>query len=166
MQKEILKSRRGDYTMTDVQPNPLVWTPVPMGTNKRDNGVTSEIEYARMNKLKYHKYWEGEPEEFVNSYQSFYNEMFDLAWLHNKEDRHNIVVCKDCCLTLVQYHNGTLFAYSRSTDMKNGYWSDKRVLDYLAEHINKRRPSCKVEKIVWYLAIPHKYEKEGLARLI
>ena len=162
--KETYKSRRGDYRLINT-PNPLIWEPEPLGTSKRDLGVMSEIEYAVQSKLAEHPYWQDEPKEFIDDYTSLYQELFGLAWLYNKEDRHSIVANTKCCMTLVQYNNGILHAYSRSTDMRNGYFSDKKVLDYLASYINKYRPDCKVEKIIWYLAIPHEYVEKGIARL-
>jgi hypothetical protein len=166
----ILPSRRGDYKVATIDSfitnNMFSWTPKPLSNSKRDNGVKSEIQYAIDNKLKDHFYWENEPIEFVNEYQQFYKQLFSLSWLHNSTDRHNIVVNPITCLTLVQYHNGILYAYSRSTDMKNGYYSDKKVLDYLAEVINRDKPEFKVKEINWFLAIPHEYVNPGIARLI
>lgn len=166
------KSRRGDYQMTKLtEPSNLTnstlsWYPVRLyPEEKRDHGVITEIIFAATNILAHHPYWKDEPQDFIDEYTKFYNEAFGLKWLKNPEDRHNIVVNPICCLTLIQYHNGTLHAYSRSTDMKNGYYSDKRVLDYLAQTINEKRPDCTVDKIVWYMAIPHVYVKKGIARL-
>lgn len=163
-------SRRGPYKLVrlnTVQDNAaLVWTPEPLGVSKRDLGVMSEIQAAKHDKLAEHPYWFDEPLEFVKEYTKFYNELFELNWIYSREARHNIVVNPVCCLTMVQYHDGTLHAYSRSTDMRNGYHSDKQVLNFLAQTINALKPECRVDKIVWYLAIPHVYTNKGIARLI
>lgn len=164
---QVFSSRRGDYQLLRASPdeNTLSWTPKPLGVSKRDIGVISEIEAALNDKLDTHPWWKDEPRDFIQNYTLLYKELFSLGWLYQAEDRHNIVTNKYCCLTLVQYNNGILHAYSRSTDMKNGYFSDRRVLDYLAQKINELRPDCKVEKIVWYLAVPHEYVLSGIARL-
>ena len=169
--KQVCKSRRGDYkvvafpwVITDA--SVLQWVPKPLGNSDRDIAVSAEVEYARDGRLADHPYWKDEPTEFINEYSKLYVELFDLKWLHNPEDRHNVVVNAACCLTLVQYNNGILHVYSRSTDMRNGYFSDKLILNYLANVINRDRPDCQVKKIYWYLAIPHVYVKPGLARLL
>lgn len=167
---EVYESRRGPYQLVKLKAIPknsaLVWEPVPLGTSKRDVGVMTEILYAKEHRLEQHQYWLDEPMDFVQEYTEFYNELFSLNWLHSKEARHNIVVNETCCLTLVQYHNGTLHAYSRSTDMRNGYHSDKQVLNFLAQTINALKPEYHVDQISWYLAIPHVYTEKGIARLI
>lgn len=167
LQDEVYKSRRGDYQLvvTDNGVNVIVWTPTPMDDSKRDQLVMEEIELSKHGRLNRHPWWQDEPEDFVWQYALLYQELFSLMWLHERSDRHNIVVNKHCCLTMVQYNNGVLHAYSRSTDMRNGYYSDHRVLDYLAQTINQRRPDCKVDKIVWYIAVPHEYVNAGIARL-
>lgn len=162
---EIYQSRRGDYQLVKID-NPMVWIPTPLGDSEREIDVMAEVKYAQWGKLVDHKYWENEPIEFVKQYEEFYVELFDLQWLHSREDRHNVVVNRDCCLTLVQYHHGTLYAYSRSTDMRNGYHSDKLILEHLAEVINEKRPDCPVLMISWYLAVPHVYVEKGIARLL
>lgn len=164
LDKQIYHSRRGDYQMAILDDRLLEWAPAEMTENRRDKAVVSEIEYAQNNRLDEHPYWHDESVEFVMEYTSFYKTLFGLIWLKDRYSRNNIVVNSDCCLTSVQYHNGVLHAYSRSTDMRNGYFSDKRVLDYLAQTINSMRPDCLVEKIQWYLACPHIYIKEGIAR--
>lgn len=161
---EIYSSRRGDYRLTDL-PNPVKWKPGPLHLTKRLQGVIDEIEAAANFKLDEHPWWKDEPMEFVNEYTSLYNELFSLRWLKNASDRHNIAFNINCCLTSVQYNNGTLHAYSRSTDMKNGYFSDKLVLEWLARTINEKRPDCHVHTISWYIAIPHEYVEPGIARL-
>ncbi len=165
--KEGLSSRRGNYNLVILTQNPLVFIPEPLDLSKtRHQAVIAEVWQAVLKKLRYHPYWENEPLEFVKYYEDFYNELFSLEWLHRPQDRHNIVVNKNCCLTMVQYHLGKLIAYSRSTDMRNGYFSDKLILRYLAETINRNRPDCKVDIIEWHLAIPHVYEEKGIARLL
>lgn len=163
-------SRRGAYKLvrfnTMQDDSTLVWKPQPLGNSKRDINIMSEILYAKENRLAQHPYWFDEPLEFIQEYTKFYNELFSLNWICSKEARHNIVVNPTCCLTLVQYNNGTLHAYSRSTDMRNGYHSDKQVLNFLAQTINALKPEYHVDKIVWYLAIPHVYTTKGIARLI
>ena len=120
-----------------------------------------------MGKLAAHKYWKDEPLHFVLDYQNFYKDLFSLNWLNKPEDRHNIIASPTCCLTSVQYHAGTLYAYSRSTDMRNGYFSDRIILNYLAQHIAELRPDCKVTSIQWFIAVPHVYQQTGgVARLI
>jgi hypothetical protein len=162
-----LDSRRGKYTPVILESNPLIWTPEPLDTtNPRHQDVIAEIYFAQIGNLTAHKYWLDEPKNWVYKYQNFYQKLFNMEWLHNNEDRHSIVVCPDCCLTLVQYHNHRLIAYSRSTDMRNGYFSDKLVLDYLAECITKASPNHAVNSIEWYLAIPHVYNEKGIARLL
>ena len=167
----VYKSRRGDYQLTKFdealqEDSTLVWTPEPINVGKARHGMVKlEIKLAMDNRLSEHPYWHNEPKEFVDEYTNFYNKLFGLNWLHKPEDRHNIIVNDKCCLTLVQYNNGTLHAYSRSTDMRNGYHADKVILDYLAHVINDCRPDCWVNKIVWYLAVPHQYVKDGMARL-
>lgn len=165
LSNKVLTSRRGDYQLNVMTENPIIWTPEALGTTRRDLGVMSEIDFALKHKLDQHEYWQDEPKEFIDEYTKLYNELFGLAWLKKSADRHNIVVNPACCMTLVQYHDGVLTAYSRSTDMRNGFYSDKKVLDYLATTINNTRPDCKVEKIVWYLACPHTYVNKGIARL-
>lgn len=161
-----LPSRRGNYNLAILDSNPLRWEPVPLDmNNERVLEVIREVWFAQNKQLEYHKYWQNEPVEFIQAYQSFYAELFSLEWLHKNEDRHNIVVNKDCCLTLVQYTNHKLIAYSRSTDMRNGYHSDRLLLNYLAQQINSERPDCQVITIEWHLAIPHVYLKKGIARL-
>jgi len=161
-----LKSRRGDYNLVELESNPIIWTLVPLDPSKpRHRDVIQEVDDAVANRLHLHKYWQDETAEFIAQYQYFYKELFSLRWLHKNEDRHNIAVNPFCCLTLVQYHNHQLIAYSRSTDMRNGYFSDKLLLDYLAQQINTWRPDCKVDIIIWYLAIPHAYTDLGIARL-
>lgn len=165
-----LKSRRGLYNQVEVSQglhtNNVVWEPEPLDEySGRARAVRLEVSSSKVNALQHHPYWENEPKEFVDEYQKFYNKLFSLDWLNGKHDRHNIVVNEKCCLTLVQYHNGTLYAYSRSTDMRNGYMSDGLILDYLAECINKDKPECKVDVINWTLAIPHEYVEPGIARL-
>jgi hypothetical protein len=167
LENEILKSRRGDYQVATLDANPVIWTPEPLNARiPRHRDVMNEVQCAIDYKLDLHKYWENEPIGFVRRYQDLYQQLFRLDWLNDKDARHNIVVNEYCCLTLVQYHNGNLFAYSRSTDMRNGYFSDKLLLNYLAQHINQHRPDYIVEKIVWYMAIPHAYIKTGIARLL
>ncbi len=167
IKNKVLKSRRGNYNTVSLITNPVIWTPKTLNTDvPRHKDVIAEIEFAMSGILSEHKYWQNEPLYWIQEYQKFYTELFLLQWLHEKADRHNIVANTNCCLTLVQYHDGVLTAYSRSTDMRNGYFSDRLVLNYLAECINKSRPDCQVEQIVWYLAIPHVYEQEGVARLI
>lgn len=158
------ESRRGDYNLV-TNTNLIEWEPKPLGTTIRELMVKEEILHAKIHKLGSHPYWADEPEEFIEEYAKLYRELFKLEWLHEASDRHNLVVNKYCCVTLVQYHNGKLICYSRSTDMRNGYYSDKLMLDYLAEVINEFRPDCKVEKIIWFLACPHLYVKKGIARL-
>jgi len=167
---KIYNSRRGKYQLTQftelLQENSaLVWKPEPLPTSVRATLVRDEISAAFLDYLDVHPFWKDEPKEFVDEYTKFYKELFGLDWLHNPEDRHNIVANKTCCLTVVQYHDGVLHAYSRSTDMRNGYYADKLILDYLAECIGSSRPDCKVEKICWYLAVPHVYVQKGIARL-
>lgn len=161
----LYNSRRGKYRLVDLPNNPIIWKPSFSGSTTRDLMVIDEVKAAFNNTLNKHPYWNNEPQQFIDEYTSFYVEVFDLKWLNNLEDRHNIVVNKKCCLSLIQYNNGVLTAYSRSTDMRNGYFSDKQVLEYLAYTINKLRPDCPVNTIVWYLAIPHVYEAKGIARL-
>jgi len=162
-----LDSRRGKYTSAILESNPIIWTPEPLDiTNPRHRDVISEIQFAFDGVLHQHKYWANEPKRWIYQYQNFYHDLFKLAWLNENADRHSLVVNIHCCLTLVQYHNHRLIAYSRSTDMRNGYFSDKLVLDYLAEIINKARPDCQVTSIEWYLAVPHVYNEKGIARLI
>ena len=167
LDNRVLKSRRGDYRLVDLESNPIIWYPETLVPSiQRHQAVMNEVQCALDGKLELHKYWENEPLGFIRRYQDFYQQLFRLEWLHEKDDRHNIVVNEFCCLTLVQYHNGKLIAYSRSTDMRNGYHSDKLLLDYLAMHINMLRPDCRVNGIEWYLAIPHVYQEKGIARLI
>jgi hypothetical protein len=162
-----LNSRRGEYNLVTLQSNPLIWKPVPLNTNnKRHRAVMAEVEFAMLNKLDEHEYWENEPAWWTDQYRTFYVDLFSLLWLNKNEDRHSISVNPYCCLTLVQYHNHRLIAYSRSTDMKNGYFSDKLILDYLAECINHWRPDCQVHTIEWFIAVPHVYTKPGIARLL
>lgn len=168
--KEIYTSRRGNYQLVEFpfaiqNASLLEWKPEPLGDSKRDLEVMDEIRYARQGRLAEHRYWANEPKSFVDEYSKLYTELFELNWLHKKEDRHNIVVNSACCLTLVQYNNGVLHAYSRSTDMRNGYYSDKLILDYLAQTINTERRDCEVIKISWQLAVPHVYVHPGIARL-
>lgn len=167
---QVYESRRGPYQIVELPPtigdaNLLVWMPMELGSSERADKVRMEVDYAKLRILAEHPYWKDEPLDFINEYSKLYRELFGLKWLHKKEDRHNIVVNPVCCMTLVQYNNGTLTAYSRSTDMRNGYFSDRLILDYLAETINRERPDCKVDKIVWYLAVPHVYLHKGIARL-
>jgi len=167
LENEVLNSRRGKYQVTKLDANPMIWHPETLDPSiMRHQEVMVEISYANEGRLADHRYWQNEPTWWINQYQAFYSDLFSLLWLHKNEDRHNIVVNADCCLTLVQYHNHRLIAYSRSTDMKNGFYSDKLVLDYLAEYINRSRPDCRVNSIEWYLAVPHTYEAKGIARLI
>jgi len=162
-----LDSRRGKYTPAILEENPLIWTPGNIDTvDNRYHMVIEEIRYAKEGRLHEHPYWDNEPEYWVFQYQSFYNDLFSLRWLYDNADRHSILINGQCCLTLVQYHNHRLIAYSRSTDMRNGYFSDKLVLEYLAQHINTWRPDCKVKSIEWYLAVPHVYNEKGIARLL
>lgn len=164
----ILPSRRGPYRLTanNAVDRVYEWTPKPLNNSNRANMVKQEIEDAFNWNLGNHPYWANEEDEFVNDYSWLYRDLFKLEWLEGPADRHNVVVNQYCCLTLVQYHNGILHAYSRSTDMKNGLHSDKLVLEYLAEVINEKRPDCPVHTISWTLAIPHVYEKPGIARLL
>ncbi len=164
---EGIPSRRGNYNIVKLDENPIIWIPELLDlSNKRHLDVIAEVRHAKFGKLAAHPYWKDEPIEFINHYQDFYTELFSLKWLHKRTDRHNIVVNPNCCLTLVQYENGRLTAYSRSTDMRNGYHSDRLILNLLADVINQERPDCKVHEIVWYIAIPHIYEEKGIARLI
>lgn len=165
---KVYKSRRGDYTLmvTDTGFNIMTWVPTkPDFTTRINKGVFDEIDNSLRGILSVHPWWQDEPFDFVMHYQNLYVELFKLEWLHKPSDRHNVVVNKHTCLTLVQYNNGTLHGYSRSTDMRNGYFADQTVLNQLAFYINTRRPDCKVDKIVWYLAVPHMYVEKGLARL-
>ena len=164
---QIYKSRRGDYRMAafDGPSNVVAWLPKPLGLEPRDVMVMSEVSFAKQNKLAEHPWWADEPQDFIEQYTKLYQELFRLEWLSSSTSRHNVVVNATTCLTLIQYHNGILHAYSRSTDIRNGYYSDKLVLDYLAEVINEKRPDCKVELIEWYLAVPHAYVEKGIARL-
>lgn len=167
LDNRVLNSRRGKYQVASLEANPMIWTPDLINARiPRHRDVMNEVQCALDGKLELHKYWENEPLGFIRRYQDLYRQLFRLEWLHEKEDRHNIVVNEFCCLTLVQYHNGKLIAYSRSTDMRNGYFSDKILLNYLAQWINIYRPDCKVERIIWYMAIPHVYQEKGIARLI
>lgn len=164
---EPLPSRRGDYKMVHIPEGFYQWAPKPLPNTKRANLVKQEIADSFKGQLGTHPYWEGEDEEFINDYQLFYRDLFRIeGWIEKPTDRHNVVVSEYCCLTMVQYHNGILHAYSRSTDMKNGLHSDKLVLEYLAEVITKERPDCPVNQIYWYIAIPHEYVKPGIARLL
>lgn len=161
-----LKSRRGNYKLAVLDNNPLIWTPEVLDIlNDRHRAVIDEVGYASLGILATHRYWENEPIEWIDAYQHFYNELFSLTWLHKNEDRHNIAMCRQCCLTSIQYHNHRLIVYSRSTDMRNGFFSDKLILDYLAERITQDRPDCEVKTIEWYLAVPHVYNEKGIARL-
>lgn len=160
--EEVFKSRRGDYRLVDV--DLVKWIPEPLGKTKRDVLVKLEIAYALENNLANHPYWVDEPREFIDAYTELYQTLFSLMWLHEPSSRQNIVVSAKCCVTLVQYNNGVLHCYSRSTDMKNGYYSDRKMLNYLAEHINEYRPDCKVDSISWYFACPHIYTEAGIAR--
>jgi hypothetical protein len=167
LKKESLNSRRGKYTPAILESNPLIWEPQELDIlNDRHRAVIDEVGYASLGILATHKYWKNEPLEWIDAYQHFYNELFSLTWLHKNDDRHNIAMCRQCCLTSIQYHNHRLIAYSRSTDMRNGYFSDKLILDYLAERIAQDRPDCKVKTIEWYLAVPHVYNQKGVARLL
>ena len=162
-----LNSRRGRYTPVILESNPLIWEPTRLDTRiPRHRDVMDEVSYAMSNRLFEHKYWKDEPMVFVQNYADLYKELFSFKWLHKNEDRHNIVVNQHCCLTLVQYHNHRLIAYSRSTDMRNGYFSDQLLLNLLASEINFIRPDCEVKTIEWYLAIPHVYDQKGVARLL
>jgi len=162
-----LNSRRGNYTPVILEENPLIWEPVPLDESiQRTKDVFEEIAHAQFGILNRHKYWKDEPFQFVRAYEDFYTNLFSLKWLHKNEDRHSIISNADCCLTLVQYHNHRLIAYSRSTDMRNGYFSDKIVLEYLAQQINSMRSDCQVHSIEWYLAVPHVYDQKGVARLL
>lgn len=165
LSQKVYKSRRGDYRLA-IFDRPLTWVPTPLGESDREINVMAEVAFAKDGNLAHHPYWKDEPLDFVEQYSKMYVELFELQWLHNQDDRHNIVVNRDCCLTLIQYHDGTLYAYSRSTDMKNGYHSDRLILEYLAEIINHQRPDCKVERITWFMAIPHVYVDKGIARLL
>ena len=162
-----LDSRRGKYNVVSLINNPVMWTPEPLNPIfPRNKAVVAEVAYAEAGNLANHPYWADEPLDWILVYQDFYNKLFSLDWLHRNEDRHSIVVSAECCLTLVQYHNHRLIAYSRSTDMRNGYYSDKIILDYLAEYITQTRPDCRVSMIEWHLALPHVYEKTGIARML
>jgi hypothetical protein len=166
LEEPTLDSRRGKYNVVSLDQNPIMFEPRLLNIGiSRHRDVVEEVEYALHDTLATHKYWENEPIEFVRQYQDFYKKLFSLDWIHENEDRHNIAVNAHCCLTLVQYHNHRLIAYSRSTDMKNGYFSDQLLLRYLAMCISDTRDDCKVDMIEWHLAIPHVYEKKGIARL-
>lgn len=161
LEEPTLDSRRGKYNVVSLDQNPIIFEPTPLDIERtRHKDVVDEVYYAMDGRLADHKYWADEPLEFVEQYQAFYQDLFSLGWLHKNEDRHNIAVNAKCCLTLVQYHDHRLIAYSRSTDMKNGYFSDQLLLRYLAVVISAIRPDCKVDMIEWYLAIPHVYEKK------
>lgn len=167
IRNETLNSRRGQYQLVELENNPLIWKPEFInnkGTRRAE--VIKEVDYAQQGKLAEHKYWQDEPYEWILLYQDFYQKLFNLEWLHDNDDRHSILVSPTSCLTLVQYHDHRLIAYSRSTDMKNGYYSDKLLLEYLAYHISITRPDCEVRSIEWFMAIPHVYKKPGLARLL
>ena len=164
---QIYKSRRGDYRLTAFSDcvGVMTWKPEPLGVTPRAIMVMSEVAFAERGELAMHPWWADEPQEFIDEYTKLYQEMFGLKWLGSITSRHNVVANATSCLTLVQYNNGILHAYSRSTDMRNGYYSDKLVLDYLAEIINRKRPDCAVDEIRWYLAVPHVYVEKGIARL-
>jgi hypothetical protein len=163
-----LQSRRGNYNLVTLPANPLIWEPRILDLNTpRHLDVITEVTMACNHELHLHKYWQNEPDWNIEAYQEFYTELFSLAWIIGRPaDRYNIMMHPACCLTLVQFHQNRLIAYSRSTDMRNGYFSDRLVLDYLAQHINEAYPeSDKITSIEWFMAIPHVYEKKGIARL-
>jgi len=168
LEEPTLDSRRGKYNIAILETNPLRFAPKSLDNlNDRHRAVIDEVSYAQAGNLHLHKYWLDEPKRFIIAYQLLYTKLFSLDWIHKNEDRHNLVVNAECCLTLVQYHNHKLIAYSRSTDMRNGYFSDKLLLNLLAERITQDRPDCRVDMIEWHLAIPHVYEKQdGVARLL
>ena len=166
-----LTSRRGMYNTIVLPSNPIRWAPPVFDPTvtidfARRITVREEVLYAQQGRLAAHKYWANESLTWITAYEQFYTTLFSLDWINHNDDRHNLVVSAECCLTLVQYHNHKLIAYSRSTDMKNGFHSDKLILEYLAEQITKFRPDCQVTMIEWYLAVPHIYKRPGIARLL
>lgn len=168
LKEKVYSSRRGDYQLMSTESglNVVTWSPLqPDFETRFEKGVTDEFLFAQEGRLIQHPWWQDEPYDFVMNYQVLYNELRSLNWLYKPDDRHNLVVNKYTCLTLVQYHAGVLYGYSRSTDMRNGYFADQTVLNRVAHFINTYRPDCKVNKVVWHLAVPHMYVKKGIARL-
>lgn len=161
----MLNSRRGKYQVVRPRWNPQIWEPRLLDPAiPRHVDVMDEVEFAISGKLHEHKYWQDEPISFINEYQKFYRKLFSMNWIGKNTDRHSIVVNRNCCLTLVQYHDHRLIAYSRSTDVRNGYYSDRLILEYLAQMISTN-PQFKVEQIIWFMAVPHVYKEKGIARL-
>lgn len=162
--EKIYDSRRGPFKM--VAPLSIEIIPEEFKISyKRLADVREEIEYAKQGKLADHKYWDNEPQEFTLEYQVLYQTLFDVdKWIHYKDARHNVVANPVTCVTLVQYFDGELIIYSRSTDMKNGYFGDKVVIHLLREAI--REAGYPVEVTKWLKANAHEYIEPGIARLV
>ncbi len=161
---KIYESRRGPFFLTEEISIETIPETFKI-SEKRLNDVKEEIEYAKKNKLKDHKYWDNEPIEFILDYQDLYQKLFNVkSWIHYKDARHNVVTNPATCVTLVQYFDGQLIVYSRSTDMKNGYFGDKVVIHLLRQAI--REAGFEVNEALWIKAIPHEYVNKGIARLI
>ena len=161
---QVYESRRGPFFLTE-EISIEVLPDIFKISEKRLNDVKEEIEYAKKGKLKDHKYWDNEPLEFILEYQGLYQRLFNVdSWIHYKDARHNIVVNPATCVTLVQYFDGQLIVYSRSTDMKNGYFGDKVVIHLLRQAI--RTAGFVVNETLWIKAIPHEYVNKGIARLV
>jgi len=162
--KTIFKSRRGDFFLTEDIQIEVVPEEFKI-TEKRLKDVKEEIQFAKEGRLEQHKYWDNEPISFTKEYEKLYQRLFDIpSWLYYTEARHNIVVNETTCVSLIQYFNGTLFVYSRSTDMRNGYFGDKVVIHLLREEI--RKVGYEVKETLWLKLIPHEYVEKGIARLL
>lgn len=160
---KVYDSRRGPFVLT----GPVVIEEIPEEfkiSDKRLKDVNEEIRYSMEGRLEAHKYWADEPMEFILEYQKLYQTLFNVpTWIHYFEARHNIVVNPMTCVTLVQYFAGQLIVYSRSTDMRNGYFGDKVVIHLLRQAI--REAGYPVDSTIWIKAIPHEYTTPGIARL-
>lgn len=159
---KVYESRRGAFVLEGSLAIEDI-TEKPELSDKRWKDVQDEIQYALEGKLKYHKYWQDEPISFILQYQSLYQELFTFKWLKYKDARHNVVSNRFTCVSLIQYFDGQLIVYSRSTDMANGYIGDKAMIHLLARSMKQR--GWEVNQILWIKAIPHRYVEKGIARL-
>ena len=101
--------------------------------------------------LREHPFWKGDEayllDGYVKLHQDFINKMSKSRY---KTSRNTCAANADTCMTLLQRHDVTLYATSRSCDISLGYLADLRTLYLYAKKYG-------LKQIIWTINTPHIY---------
>lgn len=101
--------------------------------------------------LKNHPFWKGEEDYLIKAYVNLHiNFMVRMEHSKYPSSRNTVSAEAGTCLTLLQRHNKTLYAVSRSCDISLGFYADLYTLYKYAIKYD-------LEEINWTITTPHIY---------